>query len=143
MTLVKWKPMSGVPAFANNWDSMFSSLFDAIPTRFGYDDEQTWSPRVHWREEADRYHVDVEVPGFRKSDIHLTFEKGILTLSGEKKAGEKEGDSRTRYRSSFSRSLRLPDTINVDNIKAKVEDGILTVDLPKSEVVKAVEIPVK
>lgn len=143
MTLVKWKPMSSLPAFANNWDSMFSSLFDAFPTHFGYDDEHTWSPRVHWREDADSYHIDAEVPGFRKSDIHLTYEKGILTLSGEKKADEKEGDNRTWYRARFSRSLRLPESINVDDIKAKVEDGILTVDLPKTEVMKAVEIPVK
>ena len=143
MTLVKWKPISSVPAFTNNWDSMFSSLFDAFPTRFGYDDDQTWSPKVYWREEADSYHVDVEVPGFRKSDIHLTYEKGVLTLSGEKKTDEQDSGNRTRYRTRFSRTLRLPESINADNIKAKVEDGILTVDLPKTEVVKAVEIPVK
>jgi len=143
MTLVKWKPLSNLPAFANNWDSMFDNLFDAFPVSFGYDDAATWSPRVHWREDADSYHIDAEVPGFRKEDIHLSYEKGILTLTGEKKSDEKERQNGSWYRTSFSRSLRLPDTIYTDNIKAKVEDGILTVDLPKSEVVKAVEIPVR
>mgnify|MGYP003571991132 FL=1 len=143
MTLVKWKPMSGVPAFASNWDSMFNRLFDSFPTHFGYDDEQTWAPKVHWREDSDSYHIDAEVPGFRKSDIGLTFENGVLTLSGEIETDEKKGENRTWHRTRFSRSLRLPESIDAEKIKAKVEDGILTVDIPKSEMVKAVEIPVR
>jgi len=143
MTLVKWKPASNLPAFSSNWDSLFNNLFDTVPVRFGYDDDTSWSPMIRWEENADGYHIHAEVPGFRKSDISLTFENGVLTLFGEKKADEKKGNNHSWYRTRFSRSLRLPDTIDVEKIKAKVEDGILTVDVPKSEVVKAVEIPVK
>lgn len=70
------------------------------------------------------YAVEVPVPGFKPSEIDVTFEKGILSVSGK---GEKR---------QFTRTLLLPDEIDSDNIGARVEHGMLTLTLnvhPKAQ----------
>jgi len=79
-------------------------------------------------EDADAYHVRFELPGYRKEDIKVELENAVLSVSGERPARGEE-----RPATTFTRSLSVPDGINPDRIKAKLEDGLLTVTLPKAE----------
>lgn len=79
------------------------------------------------------YKVLLEVPGVKREDIQLNFERGILSITGEKKKVEEHSESSTRIYSSFKESFRLPDDVNEDEISAKLEEGVLEITLKRTE----------
>lgn len=104
---------------------------------FGRDGNNGLSPSVDVRESARELTFDIELPGVRPEDVELTAEKGVLTIRGEKRAGQKEEDE-TRYHvlersfGTFSRSFQLPQGVQDDQIEAGFENGMLTVRVPKA-----------
>jgi len=82
------------------------------------------------------YRVEADLPGIAKEEIQLDYRDGILSIcvnrSQEKKTEESNYIRRERHMASMSRSVRLPDVV-IGEIKARLEDGILRIDLPKSE----------
>jgi HSP20 family molecular chaperone IbpA len=97
-------------------------------------------------DQGKRFSMDVGIPyGFSKDDLKLTVADDILTLSGRKSSDEKTDTSETHSYSSFSRSIRLPNLVNQEEITAGMRDHhILHVDLPKKDARKAVafDVPV-
>lgn len=97
-------------------------------------------PAVNIHESADGYQLDLVAPGLNKSDFKINLEKGLLTISYEKKAEQEQKDIKVRRRefsvSSFKRSFTIDDQINTEAIGAKYENGILQLTLPKKEEVK-------
>lgn len=100
--------------------------------------------------ETDKeYVVKAELPGVKKEDIKVTFQEGILNIAAERKSEEVKEDDRTqRHYSDFaygkvSRSLRVPDAAEKDQVDAQLEDGVLTVKIAKGEHSKPKEIQVK
>ena len=90
--------------------------------------------RTNIEELESDYIVTVEVPGVSKKDINIDYDDSYLTISVEKK----EDNSNKKYlrkeitETSFSRSFYL-ENVNEDKIKAKLEDGILTIKIEKSK----------
>ena len=83
----------------------------------------------------------MSAPGFEKSDFKIELNNSLLTISSEKKIKNetKEGQQFTRREfsyQSFSRSFTLPDTVEGEKIKAKYDNGILSVSIPKKEEAK-------
>ena len=80
-------------------------------------------PTVNTREGEFAYHVDVDLPGVKKEDIKVDLNKGVLTISGERKTKEevKQEDyyKIETYFGKFSRSFTLPDNVDIENIEAK------------------------
>ena len=131
MTLVKLNPYRNLANLTSNMDSFFNN--------FGYenDSESVWAPRLDIVETEKHYEVVAELPGVDKNDIYIKVEDGMLVLSGEKKSEheEKEGEyvyTERRY-GKFERSFRLPKEVKADEIKARYENGVLNVNIPKSE----------
>lgn len=97
-------------------------------------------PAVDISESPQGLTVSAELPGLKKDEVKLTIEDGVLTLSGEKKfEEEKKGKDYHRVErryGSFHRSFTLPTGIDADQAKARFEDGVLTVEIPKSEAAK-------
>jgi len=96
-----------------------------------------FAPNVNVREGEFAYHVDVDLPGVKKEDIKVDVKNGQLVLSGERhfKDEVKEEDYykvETRF-GKFSRTFNLPDDIDVENIDAKSDNGVLEVIIPKLE----------
>ncbi len=87
------------------------------------------------KETEDAYIVEAEMPGVKKENVELVCEKGVLTITAkanEEKTEEKEGYIRKeRSSSAMTRRFEIED-IDEEKISAKMEDGILTVMLPKS-----------
>ena len=106
-----------------------------------------WTPALDLIENKDGFVATVELPGLKKNAIEVSFEDGVLTVSGERKAEERkntEGAHRTeRVFGSFSRSVRPPKPVDETKVKAAYKDGILTVTLPIAEVAKPKQIEVK
>ena len=92
-------------------------------------------PVVNTREGEFAYHVDVDLPGVKKEDIKVDINKGILTISGERKVKDeiKEEDyyKVETYFGKFSRSFTLPDNADIENIEASSDNGVLEVIIPK------------
>jgi len=107
------------------------------------------APRCDILERQDDYVIFAEIPGVPRDQVKVQYENGLLTLSGEKKIHEKHDSERfykvERTCGSFSRSFRIGDEIDADNIKAKFEDGVLAVSLPKTAKPKgrAIDVQVK
>jgi len=87
-------------------------------------------------ENNESYAVNANLPGMNPDDIEVTFHDGVLTISGEtQREEEREGERalvRERYYGKFTRSLRLPQPVDADNIASNYENGVLTLTLPKS-----------
>ena len=92
-------------------------------------------PAVNIKEMEKGFEIEVAVPGLSKEDFSITLDKGLLSISSESKMENKEqSDKYTRREfsfSSFRRSFNLPDSVDMDKIIARHENGILTIVLPK------------
>ena len=97
-------------------------------------------PQVNIQETPDSYLVEMAVPGLKKSDFDISLDNNDLIISAETKTeNEEENKHFTRREfgySSFKRSFMLPETVDESKIKAKYEDGILNIELPKKEEAK-------
>ncbi len=90
-------------------------------------------------EAPDHYRIEMAAPGLEKNDFELKVDQGVLTISVNKEWKLEEGHEFRRREFAyynFERSFSLPDTVNVDKIKATYKNGILTVALPKKEEAK-------
>ena len=95
--------------------------------------------------ETDRAYVAVmDMPGVGADDLDLSVSGAKLTVAGQRPPYDPEAAyvRRERPTQRFSHSLRLPDNVNVEQIKAKLANGVLTVTMPKGETAEAVEIEV-
>lgn len=90
------------------------------------------------------YEVDIDLPGFKKDEINAKLDNGYLTISAAKGLDKDEQDKngkyirRERYAGSMSRSFYVGEGVTEEDIKAKYEDGILRLVVPKKDA-KAVE----
>lgn len=91
------------------------------------------------KELEDSYEVDVDLPGFKKDEIHLELNNGYLTISAEK-ALEKDGENKKgkmlrqeRYSGMMQRSFYVGDYVTEEDVKASYESGVLHVFVPKKE----------
>ena len=94
--------------------------------------------RIDVKEDKDAYSVEAEVPGVAKEDIQVSIDGSVVTLSAEirQKDSAKDGEKvlRTeRYYGSVSRSFQLPQDIDQAASKAKYENGVLVLTLPKKQ----------
>jgi HSP20 family protein len=97
---------------------------------------------VNVREMESHYEMDVIAPGLKKEDFNLNVEGNVLTISYEQNEqnndqNDKQGWSRNEFMlRSFSRSFSLDDTVDLNNIQATYDNGILRLTLPKTEKAK-------
>ncbi|MCX6208633.1 MAG: Hsp20/alpha crystallin family protein [Bacteroidetes bacterium] len=129
MTIVKQKPV-----YINN---LFDDFFGSLTTQneFNHFAKQT---NIH--ETTEGYHLEMNAPGRNKEDFKINADKGLLTISYDKKETAEKSNYKTLRREfsvkSFKRSFQLDDNINVDAIQAKYDAGVLNIFLPKKDEVK-------
>ncbi len=108
-------------------------------------------PAVDVKETPEGYEFTAALPGWKSDDIDVTIDKGVLTLKGELKDEKTETPaqpsnakwhSREIRRSSFVRSFSLPAEVQSDKAAAQFDNGVLTLTLPKAEVVKPKQIKI-
>ena len=134
-----------VPVRRNqNW---LPSIFnDLLNNDFLMEHRNTTAPAVNIIENDDEYKVEVAAPGMTKEDfkVHIN-EDNELVISMEKHSEEKEEDKKhkgTYLRREFSytqfqQNLLLPDNVEREKISAKVENGVMSIDLPKKKETEA------
>ncbi|MCD7451958.1 hypothetical protein HAX54_014222 [Datura stramonium] len=130
----------GSPFSFDIWDPLGLDYGDALGWRRGGDDEVSALAHasVDWRE-TDKAHVfRVDLPGVKREDLKVQIEDdNILEISGERVKEDEQGSDKwhrvERRRGSFSRRFRLPENANVEGISCGLENGVLTVNVPKKE----------
>ncbi|XP_014507186.1 18.5 kDa class I heat shock protein [Vigna radiata var. radiata] len=128
-----WDPFKDFPF--NN------SLYASFP-EFSRQNSAFVSTRVDWKETPEAHVFKAEIPGLKKEEVKVEIEDDrVLQISGERNV-EKEDKNDTWHRverssGKFLRRFRLPENAKVDQVKASMEDGVLTVTVPKEEVKKA------
>ena len=99
-----------------------------------------FTPTVNTREDKDAYYIEVDLPGVKKEDVDISIDKNVLTIKGKREVREEvQEDDYYRVESrygTFSRSFTLPEKVDVDNVKAHTEDGVLEITIPKLTVLK-------
>lgn len=95
------------------------------------------SPRVDIAESDESLILTADLPGLEERNIDVTIANGVLTLKGEKRTERDERKQNyhlvERSHGTFSRSFRLPDTVDQEKCDARFDKGVLTITLPKSE----------
>jgi HSP20 family protein len=101
---------------------------DAFATDTGW-------PRTSVYDTGQALQVVADVPGLREKDVEVSLDNDVLTLQGERRTDLPEGyqvHRQERRPARFSRSFTLPFKVNVDQLSAQLQDGILTITLPKA-----------
>jgi HSP20 family protein len=104
-------------------------------------------PLTNVTEDRDNYYIRAELPGVQSDELNIQVTSDGLSISGERKIPEEENSvryhRREREAGKFSRSINLPGDIDVNAVEAGLENGILTITIPKAEVAKPRQITVK
>ena len=126
----------------NLFDDLFRDDFSMFPAWSGrdplYGKHAKHMMKTDVRETEDTYEVDMDLPGFKKDEINVDLKNGYLTVSAAKGLDKDEKDKngkyirQERYAGAMSRSFYVGD-VAPEDVKAKFEDGILQISLPKAE----------
>ena len=104
-------------------------------------------PRAHVTEAANEFRLQVEMPGVRPDGLEVTFENGELVLTGHRAPLPAEDDAEFLYRESrpadFRRVFEVDPSIDAIKIQARLEQGVLTLVLPKAEAARARRVEVQ
>ena len=124
--------------FDKMFDQIINSQFPEIEKQIGVKPfKGTAYPKINVYEWQDKVGVIAEIPGLSKKDLSVEVTDGVLTISGDKHTLFDVGDAKVIRRelkeSSFKRQFELGEELNGKDIKAKFEDGILSIEIPKVE----------
>ncbi|KAL5750401.1 hypothetical protein ACOSP7_025004 [Xanthoceras sorbifolium] len=127
------------------WDPFKDFPFPSLSSRFpGETSAFVSTTRIDWKETPQAHVFKADLPGLKKEEVKVEVEDGrVLQISGERNV-EKEDRNDTWHRverssGSFARRFTLPENVKMDQIKASMENGVLTVTVPKQEEAKNVK----
>jgi len=101
------------------------------------------SLNVNVREEEDAFVLSALVPGLKSDDLNIQVLDDVLRIEGKYGLDENQYLIQELPHGSFSRSLRMPVSVNADSVEANINDGVLTLTLPKAESAKPKRISIK
>lgn len=132
---VRWDPVDEIRRTQERLNQLFEDL---VPSEEWVG--KTFAPLVDVMEENDKVIVKTDLPGVDKKDVEINVKEDMLQISakcGREEETEKEGYfKKERSYTRFSRTIRLPTGVSEENANAKMENGVLTVTLPKLELEK-------
>lgn len=139
-TLFRPRSLTRRSESADMFEQMMQRLVDEFPTEttgVGYP--------VDIRQEDGHLIVDAEMPGFKRDEIDVSVADDMLTIRAERSAEELKGRShlQERHFTRVQRSFRLPTAVDPDSVDAKLEDGVLHLDMKESESERVRKIQVK
>jgi HSP20 family protein len=145
MAIVRWEPFRDLLTTQDRFNRLFNETFSDV---FGGEElsGRRWNPAVDIYETDHDLVLKAELAGIDPKDVDIRVEDGTLYLKGERKQESevKEGNYHRVERSygSFTRSFSLPNSVNVEDIKAEYKDGVLTLIMAKREEAKPKTIKV-
>lgn len=133
-------------------ESLLDGWMD-FPRMRGFDDmerklygkQAAQAMKTDVREHDGGYEIDMDLPGFKKDEIHLSLSNGYLSVSAAKEYDKDETDAKgklirqERYVGSMQRNFYVGDAMTEEDIQARFEDGVLKLSLPKKEAARVPE----
>ena len=150
VTRKTWNPAGETLALSDVMDRLMRNAF-VSPSRWlenGSNGSNFDAPALDVSETADGYTVKAARPGWKPENVDVSFENGVLTLKGEWNDENEQHDEKTKWHakeirtSSFRRSITLPTDVEADKALAEFDNGVLTLNIPKSEIVKPKQIKI-
>jgi len=131
MALVRWDPIRELDSLQSDMNRLFDRFFEGRTAN----GNRRWIPAIDLLETEDHLVLRGDLPGLTEDDIDIEIKDNVLTVSGERNA-ESEERSEGYYRverafGSFSRSLTLPQGVDVGQVEANFDKGVLEVRIPK------------
>ena len=132
-------------------ESLFDDWFDDFDRQMQHMDRRLYGRNANRemktdvREKEDGYEIDMDLPGFKKDQVELTLENGYLTVTANKGFDKDEKDDKgrmirqERYAGSMQRSFYVGQNMTEEDVKARFEDGVLHLNLPKKDAKKVPE----
>ena len=137
MELIRWNPARDMFSFRHQMNHLFNDVFR--PVVRGDEELFMWNqyPTVDIYDNDEHIVIKAELPGIDKKDIVIDVKDGVLTLKGERSSDneikEEKYYCRERTFGKFERVFRIPADVDPEKIRADYKDGILKIDIPKSE----------
>jgi len=128
-----WVPVSRI------WDAFnFDSMLDTPAFSFSQDAQAIANTRLDWKETPEAHVFTADMPGLKKEELKVeVVDNGSLRISGERHKEDVQDTDRwhrvERSDGRFMRQFRLPENVNANGISAKLENGVLTVKVPKTK----------
>jgi HSP20 family protein len=133
MTLVRFEPWNVVSRLHRQIDQILADGA-AVPAVAG-EATPSWVPSVDVLEFPDRFVVMADLPGVEAKDIDITADQGVLTLKGlrqfERRENQQGLERLERASGTFLRRFTLPENVQTDQIKARHNNGVLELTIPK------------
>ena len=138
--LVRTFGYSPVSSLASEMDRLFQSVLPGLSVPGG---ARPAFPAFNAWEDEQALHVEAEIPGVPMDQLEITVQGDELTIKGQRPARQNEGWVRQeRWHGAFERTVTLPVAIDAERVSASLENGVLTVTLPKAESAKPRRIQV-
>jgi HSP20 family protein len=141
-TIVRWNPLREIAAAQNTFDRVFAESWNAA--RNGGSRSASLALDVHETDQA--YVISAVLPGINADAITISLHDDVLTIGGEVPQAAQENSRALlleRVYGKFQRSVRLPKPVDANAVDAHVENGVLTLTLPKTPEAQPRVIPVK
>jgi|HigsolmetaAR202D_1030399.scaffolds.fasta_scaffold00022_95 Molecular chaperone (small heat shock protein) len=139
----RWDPFQEAISLREAMNQLFEGSFvrDLPTNRLA-----SFTPAIDLSETSDAFIVEASLPGLKAEDINVSIEDNVLTISGELQQKE-EHKERNYHRverryGSFRRSIALPNSVQAEKVEAKLENGVLHLNIPKAEEAKPRRITV-
>ena len=142
----RWEPLSELEQMTQRMRRMLDQTFGELGWSSPLLTEGAcWSPFVNIEEQDDAYLLEAELPGVKRDDVNIEVVGNELSITGEIKEKERKGALRRRTRRTgrFEYRVRLPDQVDASKIEASLDQGVLTVRVPKSERAQRQKIEIK
>jgi len=146
MAIERWQPLTELMSLRQAMDRLFEDSF-LRPSRFLSVFGEAATPALDVYQTPNEVVVKAAVPGLKPEDLTIDITGETLTIKGEHKAQEEVKKEDYLYQErrygAFSRSVLLPSGLKPDKAEATIEDGVLTITIPKAEEVKPKTIKVR
>ena len=133
----RWEPFSDLREVQRTMDRMRRRLGNSPSASSASPEIESWAVPLDVVRQGEDTLIRASMPGVSPEDIRVSIEDNVLTIKGHTTAEPQEGDStylmRERRSGSFHRALRLPDSVDPDQVRPHYEHGVLTITVPKAE----------
>ncbi len=131
MTLITYNPRKTV---LNEIDNLFDNFWSSNPKS---NHIERFQPQFDISQNKTSYFIAADLPGMNKKDIDISLTDDMIIISGERKLNENHDNEFSRYNNiqygSFEKSFHIPDDANIDKINAKMDNGVLTLEIKKAK----------
>jgi HSP20 family protein len=139
MTLVKFNPETKNSPLLPGFNDIIGPV---LADTFFTDRHQAGLPPANISESSAAYHIELAAPGLKKEDFRVSLDGEVLSISADRKNADSIGGKTYKRRefsySPFTRLFTLPESADVEGIRACYTDGVLSLDIPKKEEARAV-----